>query len=947
MTQSAPPLPSQPSLPRDAAGFRLRRELGRGGMGIVYEAEEMSSGRRLALKVLLADLAVSKEAYERFQREARLAAAISHSNCVFVYGAHQIEGSPAIAMEIVDGETLEDKIARGDVIPIQTAVRWTIDLIDGLEAAHSAGILHRDVKPSNCFVAEDGQVKVGDFGLSRTLERDVNLTRTGQFLGSPLYASPEQVRGRPLDGRSDMYSCGATLYAILTGRAPYSGSNVGEVLARILTEAPEAPRSVRPDIPRALERVVLRAMERDPEKRFRDLAALREALAPFATTSTAVAPPWRRIVAYILDSAVLSVVSASILMLDEALHLGLLRIAQHPGDPASVISEFVIQFFSFAYFFVGEGVFGTTPGKWLLGLRVVSGASREPSLVGALKRGFVFQAPTALWRLGVFAFVSLDVWVALFASIGPLVILALLFVTARRSNGWRGVHDLLSGTLVMPVNSPFRAFRPKTAPPELELTGRGTTPEQVGDYAIEGFVGATPLGSVLKARDATLERSVWLHIPTRSEDMADEARRSLSRPTRLRWLGVVRTAGGEGDVFESPGGVSLLTFAAHHPPLEWWRARQMIATLVREMRAAADNPQSYALAQVWIDRNWNLRLLDHPIGNAEAKRYEPRELVCEAARLLFRGDGDHVVDLPRDLPAHAEPIVTRLLHSSNSFKDLEEIARGLELVDAGPSELLRRTRSAQLAVGTIIPAGSVLISIAMLFWISPMIDDISKMSSLMRDVRADARAREEKSIEGVLSDEQLAARELLISAASNSQLQAATEARLPETDKSMIARARANYPAPSAADIARADELVARERSEGGIPEDYNPLARPYEIGATMAMGAAPTWGFFALLSILITRGGISNAIFGIRIRDRRGRRASRWRSCVRCFLAWLPIALASGGVFALVMSEHAAWATALAVITLALWIAALIHAILNPAQSIVDRVLGTRLVPR
>jgi serine/threonine protein kinase len=195
-----PEVPS-PALPRICGGFRLVRELGRGGMGVVYEAEELDSGRAVALKVLAADLSVSGEAFERFRREARLAAAISDAHCVFVYGAHQVEGAPAIAMELVGGETLQEKVARGDTIPIETAVRWIIDVVDGLEAAHRAGVLHRDVKPSNCFVTLDGRVKIGDFGLSRALERDVELTQSGQFLGSPLYASPEQIRGRSVDAR--------------------------------------------------------------------------------------------------------------------------------------------------------------------------------------------------------------------------------------------------------------------------------------------------------------------------------------------------------------------------------------------------------------------------------------------------------------------------------------------------------------------------------------------------------------------------------------------------------------------------------------------------------------------------------------------------------------------------------------------------------------------------
>jgi serine/threonine protein kinase len=223
-------------LPREVAGFRLLRVLGKGGMGIVYEAEELASGRRVALKVLADELSVSEEAFERFRREARIAASVSDTSCVFVFGAHQVEGSPAIAMELCVGETLDHRIQTGDRVPVADAVRWTMQILDGLEAAHQAGVIHRDVKPSNCFLTAEGRIKVGDFGLARSLERDVQLTRSGVFLGSPLYAAPEQVRGRQVDLRSDLYSVGATLYAVLTGRSPYHGENLGEVLARILSE---------------------------------------------------------------------------------------------------------------------------------------------------------------------------------------------------------------------------------------------------------------------------------------------------------------------------------------------------------------------------------------------------------------------------------------------------------------------------------------------------------------------------------------------------------------------------------------------------------------------------------------------------------------------------------------------------------------------------------------
>src|SRR5262245_17490167 len=190
-------------------------------MGVVYEAEELASGRRVALKVLASELTLSDEAFERFRREARIAASVSDSACVFVFGAHQIDGSPAIAMELCAGETLEHRLRQSEPVPIADAVRWTIEVLDGLEAAHHSGIVHRDVKPSNCFITADGHIKVGDFGLSRSLVEDVQLTQSGAFLGSPLYASPEQIKGRAVDFRSDIYSTGATLYALLTGRSPY------------------------------------------------------------------------------------------------------------------------------------------------------------------------------------------------------------------------------------------------------------------------------------------------------------------------------------------------------------------------------------------------------------------------------------------------------------------------------------------------------------------------------------------------------------------------------------------------------------------------------------------------------------------------------------------------------------------------------------------------------
>ena len=241
-SDSPSPRPGFSEFPFEFGGYRLLGFLGSGGMGTVYEAEQLATGRRVALKMLGQQLD-SPDLRQRFLREGRLAAGVNHPNSLYIYGSEEIEGVPVITMEIAGSGTLKDKLAKRGPLPVAEAVDAILDVIAGLESAYAAGVLHRDIKPSNCFVSPDGSVKVGDFGLSvSTLAKDDSYaTATGVIMGTPAYAAPEQLRGDDLDVRADIYSVGATLFTLLTGKAPFDGKNAVQVVANAVNQKPHTP----------------------------------------------------------------------------------------------------------------------------------------------------------------------------------------------------------------------------------------------------------------------------------------------------------------------------------------------------------------------------------------------------------------------------------------------------------------------------------------------------------------------------------------------------------------------------------------------------------------------------------------------------------------------------------------------------------------------------------
>jgi eukaryotic-like serine/threonine-protein kinase len=264
--------------------YRIIQRLGGGGMGVVYQAEDMLLGRDVAIKVLRTHLAEDESFRHRFEREGRSAAGLSHPNIVQVYDVGETpEGVPYLVMEYVSGPTLEKILRERGALPEREAVDIAAQVAAALAEAHRRGVVHRDIKPLNILVRPDGTVKVADFGIARA-QSGATLVNTGTIVGSAHYVSPEQARGGYVDEKTDVYSLGVVLYEMLTGRTPFQGDTAVAVALKHLQEEVPAPSALA-NVSRRLESVVLRALEKDPARRYpsanailADLEALRPSL---------------------------------------------------------------------------------------------------------------------------------------------------------------------------------------------------------------------------------------------------------------------------------------------------------------------------------------------------------------------------------------------------------------------------------------------------------------------------------------------------------------------------------------------------------------------------------------------------------------------------------------------------------------------------------------------
>jgi uncharacterized RDD family membrane protein YckC len=684
-----------PGTPRFAAGeivgeYRLGPKLGAGGMGTVHEAIHVTTGQRVAIKVLAPRLSGDAQQMERFRQEGRLASQINHARCVFVYAADEFQGRPYIVMELMAGTTLEDQIkGQGRPLPVPEAVDRILEVIDGLGAAHRLGVLHRDVKPSNCFLLDDGTVKVGDFGLSKLLEHEANFTEPGAYKGTVTFSPLEQLRNEPLDLRADVYSVTATLFYLLTGRAPFEGDSWVTAVARAASESPPDVRRFRPDVPRALARIIQRGLHPDRTYRFQNLDELRHELLSRLPARLNAAGVGLRIGAFLVDESLLA--------------LQFLIPWQAVTRFGEAATELTWLLTSVLYFGVLEGAWGASIGKWLLRLRLSEADRFEaPGTRRAAVRALVVCLALVLPPLaaGLMPRTAPRLLIQVSATLAGLFTLAW---PMRPRNGFRGLHDLWTGTRVVQLPWPeppltYPALRATAAPAPLT----SELPRSLGPYRVDGVRDRSAERVILVATDEALGRALDI-VLQRPDSMIDSRRRGVARPTRQRWLAAGTWNNWAWDAFIAGGGAPLCDVVPSDSSLPWSAARPVLEQLTTELFEAESDgtlPPTLSIDQVQVREDGRVQLLDWPRAGGET--LSTLALTHHAAILLLEGRLPSPGELPRAIrapvPAHAVPILDRLMGVRDPAPSLAAFVAQLDATRDRPRRVNFGQKTAYLAI---------------------------------------------------------------------------------------------------------------------------------------------------------------------------------------------------------------------------------------------------------
>lgn len=960
LSAGAATLPLQPvsagitALPCDFGGYRLLKKLGAGGMGIVYEAEQISSGRRIALKVLNQCLD-NEEQRQRFLREGRLAATIDHPNSVYVFGTEEIEGVPVIAMELAAGGTLRDELKRRGTLPVSDAVDAILGIIDGLEAAHARGVLHRDMKPSNCFVSAAGTAIVGDYGLSisqtNNLPDGEQLTRSGLVMGTPAFSPPEQLRAQPLDLRADIYSTGGTLYYLLTGKAPVERHTPVETVAAVLEGRIPSVRTLRPEVPEDLAAVIARCLSADAEKRPASYAELRLALLPFSSVAPEPAPLGRRLIAGFIDSQLTLLAVFLLMALVEALSPLWNETSAAGGEPLWIpVVSFLLPFVYHVWF---ESRRGATPGKWTLGMAVADLRGGLPNWRQAAVRALLYLGPPIIgvhltdrhfpteevegWRSQVFV-ASLLVLVVSNLSL-------LLFLPALRRRDRAAWHDSLTRTRVVLTRQTAGRRRVENTLP----AGTADVLEVFGPF--EGIADLPPDARL--ARDPALRRLLLL---TRRDHAPAEARRSAGRAGRLRWLQSVQDSSGTPwDAWQMPGGAPLTQIIQNATP-NWPQMLPWLRDLSEELAAAAKDgttPATLSLAQVWITTDGRAMLLDHAWPGLQAEdSVSVAETTPENTAQAFL---HRLASLcpAQERPLHADALLHGL--AASSFERLSHVAGNVVHLLQQRTTVSLRSRAMALFAPVLIVMG-MMFSVMMMTqsvveraWTKPypglpILPEVLKMyahadAPTTTDMPPGLKAQIRRHLAGHYSD---------LLAAKTVRLP--EHAPLPERHRVILREILGNTPMPSAADLATADAAVhaAVPRFQQLHPEHSGKInlrkaLSPVTFGLLCALCL---WQFVCILTV---GSPLQMRLSDIAAVTRTDRPASRLRMLVRWSIGWSLLL----GVMAVQIARLVNGVDVIrtlpqfAQVFVPVFLVVALIGLLWPRRTLVDRLAGTWLVAR
>ena len=917
-------------------GYRIQRLLGRGGMGAVYAAEQLDDGRQVAVKVLTTGLG-SKEDRERFIREGRTAASINHPNTVYVYRTEEIDGMPTITMELVDGGTLEEKVEKRGPLPVADAIRDTLQIVDGLDAAQRLGILHRDIKPANCFVTPNGDVKVGDFGLSRPVDQVDNsrLTQTGLFLGTPVFSSPEQLMGDALDVRSDIYAVGATLYYLLTGKLPYNADNAVRLIAVVMSGTPTPLEQYRPDVPAAVNALVMKCLAHKREDRFADYGELRNALLDCQPSELAAAPVVLRIGAGVADSYAISLISAPAwIATARALGWGAMDFTK------DMRAQWLQMAFAFpielVWFGVMEGRFGWSPGKFILGLRVANADGGPPGIAKGLIRTLLFVGMSVVAALLASPISDSTTRAFTVQALYALALVA-LFARARPSSGFLGEHDRLTGTRVVQRRQARVATRAHVDEPA-PITAPGDRSERIGPFEVIGRLPSSD--EVIDAYDPALRRAVWIVRRPPDTPPLTTMQRESARVSCLRWIAGRRSPEESWDAYAAVSGQSLRNRLRQSTTWEdvygWMRA------LVAELRArAADSAaQPVSLDHVWIGREGQAIILpvampdDASATSDRALNSTP--LLQQFATAILSADPRVMA---RDLwPLRAQTLLQRA-SSTSDFSELETLLNAAGESTAAVSRARRVRLWAAIAGPTLLLS---LLSVAGALFLVPQSPDELRMEPLLGyigakrnrvDSLAHSRALTGVYIVGHFRDVIVHQRDSAKNRIGGGVLTSREWAR---AESLLVA-----IPSVTPQALREADQLVDSTWHRRPPGE----LSRRTMMPIFGIVGFVAISALFSLLAALFARRGFAMRLIGLELVNARGEPAGRLRLVWRQLLILGPLATLSL-VPLLLFNSVSAKSIAVASFAVIAVVASAATALSQPSRGLTERLSGTRIVP-